>query len=58
MRDDLAEVEHIDVVADVQHQAHVVIDQEQTDAEVEKAAQVLSELLALLRIKAGGRFVE
>ena len=56
--DHLAELQHDDAVADAEHEAHVVVDQQDRRASVDDLAQVAAEGDRLLRVEAGGRFVE
>ena len=57
-RDQLAELEHEDLVADAQHEAHVVVDQEHRRAAVGEPAQPAPELGALARVQPGRRLVQ
>ena len=55
---DLAtELDDVDVVADVQNQAHVVIDQEDRHARIDDPPQPGAEFLRLLGVEPGRRFV-
>src|SRR5437763_9379439 len=55
----LAEVEDVDRVADLEDQAHVVLDHEDADAALgEEVGEEMAEGLALLDVEAGGRLVE
>ena len=56
--DDLAELEHDDVVGDGQDEAHVVIDEQRRRALVDGLAQMAAERFALERVESGGRLVE
>ena len=56
--DHLAEVEHVDVVADVEHQRDVVIDQQHAGAGCRDVADAGSQATALGGVEAGGRLVE
>ena len=56
--DDAPEVEHVDVVAHVEHQAHVVVDEEHGHVAFEEVTEVVAEQLALGGVEAGGRLVE
>ncbi len=57
--DQSAEVEHIDVVADVHHECHVVLDKQDPEAALRyDARQYVAEVLRLAMVEAGGRFVE
>ena len=57
-RDDLAELEHDDLVADPEHEAHVVVDEQHRLAGVDEAPEPAAELLALVRVEPGRRLVE
>src|SRR5581483_1883962 len=56
--DFLTVIEHHHAVADVHHQAHVMLDQEHGDAFVADAADELAERQPLRRIHAGGGLVQ
>ena len=56
--DDHAEVQHDDPVARGEHHVDVVLDQQQAEAAVGQAADLLAELLPLGRVEPGGRLVE
>ncbi len=56
--DRLSELEHHDLVADAEHEAHVVVDQQHRQAGVGDRPQLATELGALLGVEAGGRLVE
>ena len=58
VRDDLAELEHDDVVGDGQDEAHVVIDEQRRRALVDGLAQMAAERFALERVEPGGGLVE
>jgi hypothetical protein len=47
MRNKSPELEHVDVVADAEHERHVVVDQEPGEAFVDERAQLCVQLLAL-----------
>ena len=53
-----AEVEHRDAVADVHHQAHVVLDEHHREAAVADLADEADERLLLGGVEPGGRLVE
>src|SRR5262249_45408739 len=53
-----AELEHDDLVADPEYEAHVVVDEHHRLAVVRQLPQPPAELLALARVQAGGRLVE
>ena len=58
-RQQLAEVEDVDVVANPHHQAHVVIDQQHRDVEpLPHRVQQLRQPRGLLRVEAGRRLVQ
>ena len=57
-RDDLAELEHDDAVADAHDEAHVVVDQERRRPGVRDPPEPLTEVLALARVEPGRRLVE
>src|SRR2546426_1529363 len=58
-RQQLAEVEDVDVVANPHHQAHVVIDQQHRDVEpLPHRVQQLRQTRRLLRVEAGRRLVQ
>ena len=57
-RDQRAEVEDVDRVAQVQHEAHVVVDQQDRDAGVAHLPQPLGQPEALGAVEPGRRFVE
>ena len=56
--DDATEVEHVDVVAHVEHERDVVVDQEDAGAGDADVADPVAEPLALGGVEARGRFVE
>ena len=56
--DDATEVEHVDVVAHVEHERDVVVDEEDAGAGEADVADPVAEPLALGGVEAGGRFVE
>ena len=59
LRDQLAEVQHIDTVGDVHDQIHVVLDQQDRLVEVgADLADELGQLQRLLRVHAGGRLIQ
>ncbi len=58
MGDRVAEVQHHHAIADAEHQAHVVIDEEHGDAVlVGQRAQAMPERDALIGVEPGGRLV-
>src|SRR5205085_3271298 len=57
VRDRLAEVDDVHLVADAEYQAHVVVDQEHGDALLGQLAQALAELDALVRVEPRGGLV-
>ena len=57
-RDHLAELEHDHLVADPEHEAHVVVDEQHRLAAVHERAQPPAELLALACVETGRRLVE
>ena len=57
-RDQHAEVEHVDLLAQVEHEVHVVVDHEDRDAAVADSAEALAEPLALHGVEPAGGFVE
>ena len=57
-RDDAAEVQDGELVADVEHQRHVVIDEQYADTRAGERPQHLAELGRLGRVEAGRGFVE
>jgi len=57
-RDRLAELQHDHLVADSEHEAHVVIDKEHRLTGVNEAAQPLTELRAFARVETCGRLVQ
>ena len=59
LEDHLAEIEYIDVLADLTHQRHVVLNQEDADATLsDRAYQDLPEASRLHGVEPRGRFVE
>ncbi len=56
--DDATEVEHVDVVAHVEHERDVVVDQEHAGARDADVADPVAEPAALGGVEAGGRLVE
>src|SRR3954471_10145334 len=57
LRDHAPEVEHHDVVADAEHEAHVVIDEQHGHARVGQCAQMAAELGALVGVQSGGGLI-
>ena len=58
LRDDLAELEHEDVVADAEHEPHVVVDEQHRRPASTICAQLPAERLALGGVEPGRRLVE
>src|SRR5277367_2335466 len=59
LEDKLTEVEHVDVLADLAHQCHVVLDQEDTDATLgDRAPKDLPEAPRLAAVEPRRWFVE
>ena len=56
--DHRSEVEHVHPVADIEHQAHVMVDQEQGRAIVDDVSQKYTKRLALLGVQTRRRLVE
>ena len=56
--DERAEVEDVDLVAQAEHEAHVVVDEENGDPAVAHRAQAVGQPPALSAIETGGRLVE
>ncbi len=56
--DHLAELDHDDPVADAEHEAHVVVDEQGRRATVDDLAQLTTEHHRLVGVEAGGRLVE
>ena len=57
-RDERAEVQDVDLVAELEHQAHVVVDQQDGHAGVPDLAQPLRQPRALRAVQPGRRLVE
>ena len=57
-RDDLAEVEHVDVVARAHHETHVVLDQQDRETGAGELDEQLGELGGLGLVESGRRLVE
>jgi hypothetical protein len=58
LRDRLAEVEHVHPVAHAQHEAHVVVDEQQRRPGRRQHPEPLPQVEGLGRLQAGGRLVE